>query len=448
LDIVFNLISFDLKFNMKQFILSFVLAFASNLILSQEIISISPNQSEAGNSLEVTITGANTHFLQATNTTVVFYFHSGSSTATHPTSIEITSDESITANIDIPSDVYEGSYGYRVHNSIDGCLLSLNSFNVSGQVPPQLMSLSPNVFNSGQTAIITASTTNTLLSNHSDLNAMFFFSQASPTVTYANSVVAIDNETASIEVSIPSNTYEGDYDMLLYSNSDDFYVWANGMVHINGEEAPVITNITPDNAYAGETLNVSITGTNTNFTNGTVNVNFFSSSSTTCYIENRDLSNDQPLYDDVNYSTLILPNFITIIDDENILVNVTFPQELEPGMIQFDIYNSEKGYIINTFDFLLKSTLGIPQKASNTIHFDLYPNPFNDDINIRITGDKTEHLKINFLTIDGKRIVEKSEQIHHGTNHLKFNLPLSSGIYIVQLISEDGNVSNKKIIKE
>ena len=79
---------------MKLFsVLSLILI--TNLAYSQSISGISPNSADDGETLNVSISGLNTNFSQATNTVVTFYFDSGTSTITSPNSFTINNNQSI-----------------------------------------------------------------------------------------------------------------------------------------------------------------------------------------------------------------------------------------------------------------------------------------------------------------------------------------------------------------
>lgn len=99
-------------------------------LFGQYLIDISPNEAEQGETLDVTITGTNTSFDQATNTAIRFYFTASTTTATIPNSYFIQSSETIHANLTVPAGTASGWYDYSVENEIDGYLLRPTSFKV------------------------------------------------------------------------------------------------------------------------------------------------------------------------------------------------------------------------------------------------------------------------------------------------------------------------------
>ena len=134
---------------MKKIIASVVFALAPFLLFSQTIASISPATGNAGQTLNVTITGANTHFKSGSGTSVHFSFNQSSSTVNF---INILSETSISANITLPVNTQSGDYDVNVYNSIDGTRSLINGFHVNGI---QLLSISPSSANAGQTLNVT-----------------------------------------------------------------------------------------------------------------------------------------------------------------------------------------------------------------------------------------------------------------------------------------------------
>jgi len=98
-------------------------------VLPQNLVSINPSNSNAGQTLNVTIIGNATHFSQGSGTTIDFGFNQGSSTVVN--SINILSNTSILANITIPSSTNTGDYDVYAYNFIDGNLSLNNGFHVN-----------------------------------------------------------------------------------------------------------------------------------------------------------------------------------------------------------------------------------------------------------------------------------------------------------------------------
>jgi hypothetical protein len=118
---------------MKSFLLILSLLPISSLF-GQYINDISPNEADNGETLNVTITGANTSFNQATSTVIKFYFTASTTTATLPNSFTIQNNQKIVANLTVPINTLNGWYDYSVENDVDGFIYSPSSFKVNSSV--------------------------------------------------------------------------------------------------------------------------------------------------------------------------------------------------------------------------------------------------------------------------------------------------------------------------
>lgn len=116
----------------KLFLIGLLLPCAT---FSQELISVSPSSVNAsGQTLDLIITGNNTHFDPNGGTTLDFQYYKGSDKAATLNSYSVLSPTALKANITIPSNAETGDYGIYVSNSQDG-QMRIFSFHVNG-VPP------------------------------------------------------------------------------------------------------------------------------------------------------------------------------------------------------------------------------------------------------------------------------------------------------------------------
>ena len=88
-----------------------------SLIYSQTLNSVLPSSAQQGQSLNVSISGSNLHFTQATNTIV--WFNQGSSTIVSPLGINVLSDNSLNAFFNFQINQNLGWNNVNVSNSID-----------------------------------------------------------------------------------------------------------------------------------------------------------------------------------------------------------------------------------------------------------------------------------------------------------------------------------------
>jgi hypothetical protein len=333
------------------------------LSFSQNLVSINPISVNAGQTLNVTITGNNTHFNQGSATYIDFNF-SGFNQASGTifvNSINSISPTTLIANITIPSNTFTGNYNVDVYNNVDG-YLTLSGFHVNGITPPTLNSITPNTANAGQTLNVTITGNNTHFNQGSYTSIGFNFNgfnQGSGT-TYVNSVNAISPTTIIANVTIPSNTYSGNYNVDVYNNVDG-YLTLSGF-HVNGIIPPTLNSITPNMGNAGQTLNVTITGNNTHFNQGSgtmVNFGFNQGSATTNV------------------------NSINAISPTTLIANITIPTNTYTGNYDIDVYNSVDGYL-SIGGFYVN---GITPPSLNSIA----PNigSAGQTLNVTITGNNT-----------------------------------------------------------
>ncbi len=93
------------------------------------LISVSPDNALAGETLDIIFTGLNTHFSQASKTAVYFPFQQASLTIVN--SYAVLSNTQIKANLTIPPTTAPGDYTANVYNEIDGDLTLVNGFKIN-----------------------------------------------------------------------------------------------------------------------------------------------------------------------------------------------------------------------------------------------------------------------------------------------------------------------------
>lgn len=94
------------------------------------------------------------------------------------------------------------------------------------------------------------------------------------------------------------------------------------------------------------------------------------------------------------------------------------------------------------FDIEEITTTSLDEKLS-FINFEFYPNPANENINIRVS-DNVNHLQANILDITGKTL--KTSLLINTLNELYVG-DLPSGIYLLQLLTDKEQITKKLIIE-
>lgn len=289
--------------------------------LSQSLTSISPNSGNAGQTLNLTITGNATHFDQGSGTLLDFGFNQGSGT-TVINSISASSPTTIVANITIPTNTYTGDYEVSTYNPTDGVLRIPNGFHVQGITPPTITSVTPSSGSAGQTLDLTITGNATHFDQGSGTLLDFAFNQGSGT-TVVNSITASSPTTLVANITIPTNTYTGDYDVSTYNSTDGMVRLPNGF-HVQGITPPTITSVTPNSGNAGETLSLTITGSDTHFDQGSgtmLNFGFIQGSGTT------------------------IINSISATSPTSLVANITIPNNIATGGYYIELENTIDGSI-------------------------------------------------------------------------------------------------------
>src|SRR5207237_125225 len=96
-----------------------------------QIISISPAQAKPGQSLDVVITGINSHF---TDGAMVSFIYSQGTSTFIPYSTAASSDVSMLLHLNIPANAVEGYYDLNLFDITDGILKYKSSFFVSSMM--------------------------------------------------------------------------------------------------------------------------------------------------------------------------------------------------------------------------------------------------------------------------------------------------------------------------
>lgn len=109
-----------------------------------------------------------------------------------------------------------------------------------------------------------------------------------------------------------------------------------------------------------------------------------------------------------------------------------------------DLYlnpTSQRGYGIPDFESIYNTVLSVESNINSTIG--IYPNPASDNVFINF-HDKTNFFHVRILSLFGNVVFESNNYISNSSINLE---GLASGIYIIQVISEENTISNKFIKK-
>lgn len=196
------------------------------------LVSVSPASAVAGQNLNVTITGENTNFDSNNGSSLSFTFEQGSSSVN---SFDIINNTTILANITVPANAEEGSYGITTENASGEALTLVEGFNViSSSTPASIVSVSPSTASSGETLNVTITGENTNFDQASGTLLSFSFEQASSSIV--NSYTIVDDLTLKANITVPVNISENTYDVSINNSADGILYLLDGFTISNNTQ--------------------------------------------------------------------------------------------------------------------------------------------------------------------------------------------------------------------
>jgi hypothetical protein len=250
---------------MKTRSLFFLFVFCLHFFaMSQSISSFTPSTGNAGEFINVTITGQSTNFQQGTD---VIQLTSGSTVISPQQSnfLSATSIQSVFAfNKDKPTGYYNlsiqknGSYTLNLNNSFylnaDPTIATINS-------------VAPSSAQQGQTITLTINAMNLNFGN-GGLPTTVWLRLGSAQIN-ASSMVIVDPLTIHATFTFSYGHPVGNYDVCFYNVLDGNVTDVAGFTLNTGPAVPSIIACTPNSGTQCELLSVSITGQHTHFEQGT-----------------------------------------------------------------------------------------------------------------------------------------------------------------------------------
>lgn len=242
-----------------------------------QIIGATPSTASAGETLQVTITGQYTHFAEVGSNTLTLLSQS-STTIIHPGNISVQNNTTLDASFNIPYNATNGLYDVRVYNQADGLVWGEGLIDIAG---PAITGISPQQFIAGQNIQVTITGQYTQFTQSSSTTVGLSNFMGTNTSIYGQNTLAIDDVTLQTELNLPNNLYSGIYSLWLMNSFNGLLTYPVNVEGLN----PEIISIAPAQASTGESIQVTITGSQTIFTQGsqTVRLVSYQSSPTTVY---------------------------------------------------------------------------------------------------------------------------------------------------------------------
>ena len=155
------------------------------------------------------------------------------------------------------------------------------------------------------------------------------------------------------------------------------------------------------------------------------------------------------LYYDVEYKEATASNW-TVNNTSSISTQLTGLQAgtLYDVRVKAICLDSSTANYSSTVTFRTDWTVSTSSLPNDIEHLTIYPNPFNENVNMNITLATQQELSIDVIDVSGREISNTIQTLQKGENTISLPLKdLTSGIYFVRLTSENG-VTTRRIIKQ
>ncbi len=350
---------------MKKHFLLVVYYFLISSSFAQSIISISPNQGNAGTQLSAVVTCQNTFFQSGSPQGVrEINLTRNSCNVLRAVNVQVIDNEHLSFDLNIPSNAADGVFDLSILTwSAPGLFLN-SAFTVTGGTPVSLDSISPQNVNENQLVTLTLVGQN--LQYLSGLNPNITLSNNRYSFNALNRTV-IDPNTLSVQFLLPAYIDSGAYNVNIYTTSAGCYRLNNALqVHVTSPKQ--LVSISPPQTTAGTTLSAVITSVNTYFmTASPQGINSLQLKDQNCHI--------------INSSQ------ITVLNDTAVAANFIIPPNAQNGF--YDVSLRTATY--NTF--LLPSSLEVTGGVTKELlSFSPATGLSNTLINAIVTGTNLDSI--------------------------------------------------------
>jgi hypothetical protein len=284
------------------------------------LTGLTPVSGQAGEIAIVTVTGEYTHFMQGYNS-VALQFPGGwpNMSASFVTALD---NETLEAEFHIPTNAITGIYNLHVFNSWDGNMGYLNAFEVTSDPdPPYLENIVPDNGTIPETLTVTISGVNTHFAQGT--GTFVRLKQGSYTTIYPQSTNAVSDTELDATFAFDNLDEPGYYDVRTYSALDDQLYLYNAFYLNPNPNPPQLLSIDPGQAVPGEPLEVTISGQNTSFSQGTGTATWLNKN-----------------------NAFIYPNMVGIQNDELMTANYYIPSNASTGLYSVNTLNNFDGHLI------------------------------------------------------------------------------------------------------
>lgn len=383
-----------------------------------QTMSINPTSGNRGQKLPVTITGTGTNFARGSNT-ITFIKQGTTTTAVNISNLSVISNNIMGGFINIAANAPLGAYSIRVSNPQNTVVNLTNGFTVNGGTQ-SLTAIAPNNATQGQTLSVSITGVNTNFSSASNTVVKFFSQGTESFDINENYNTPFGNTLLTANIFVSPLAPIGVYSVGVENEIDGLMMLNNSFTVAASNKS--INNITPNRGSQKETLNVSITGVNTQFNTGTPTIYFMRQGIPSTNIET------------ISFSS-------TSATTASILIKIDSNANL--GLYDIGYFNINDGTILIPNAFTVDIVNGVNEPFENTTK--IFPNPAKNLLNIESENNIT---CIQIFDIMGKEVLNKIPEKQ--TQNIQLDLTeiqIPKGIYFIKLQSNVGFVIQKLIIE-
>jgi hypothetical protein len=91
--------------------------------------------------------------------------------------------------------------------------------------------------------------------------------------------------------------------------------------------------------------------------------------------------------------------------------------------------------------------VGVDEIVNAQFNFDVYPNPSNGEVSVALQSNTSANAQLRVIDLTGNVVYHSSINIVPGKNTLPLDINLSSGIYMVEVHTMGGLVTEKIIVE-
>ncbi len=390
------------------FIAAIVFSTFGTKMLDAQILSVTPDTVEQGQFIDIEVTAENIDFTQGTN--IVQLTHG--ITELYISDMVANNATTLILSPVINSDNPVGFYDLSIHNTFSGTNLSkTNALYVNPDLTPaSIDSIAPDSSAHGEITI-TIYGKNTNFDKPGVVNSVYL--KNAGTQIDAITIDTINSAELEAQFNFTYSDPNGLYILYVQNALDGTQSSADTFRLLGGTNTPSIQSIDPDTVYQGQTLDITVTGVNIDFTQGT-NLAMLKNGTTEIYMNS------------------LLANSPT-----SLTTNFTFSDTAPLGYYDLSITNYGPNPALmkeNAIYLKSKTIIGFDEIPEDIFSF--FPNPANNYIYFRKNCELAELYDMN-----GRKILESRQ-----TNIIDIS-NLNKGIYIIRMM-DSGNLTITKFIKD